>query len=62
MLSKPMKRPAVLDMATGYVYEVDDNHIEFYEDKQVLLRVLLKDYPMAIVDLEDTSLKFDRSL
>lgn len=56
MLPEPMKRPAVLDMATGMVYEIDSDHITTYNGKQVLLRVLLRDYPMAIIDLDNTTL------
>lgn len=55
-LPKPMSRPAVLDMATGDICEIDSEHITEYEGDQVLLRVRMRDYPMAIIDLDDTTL------
>ena len=56
MLPEPMEHPAVLDLANGTIYAIDNDHITMHDGKQVLLRVMLRDYPLAIIDLDNTSL------
>ena len=56
MLPQPMKKPAILDMATGRFFRIPEEHIRTFDGKQTLLRVVLRDYPLAVIDLEDTTL------
>ncbi len=56
MLPQPMKKPAVLDLATGRFFRIPEAHIRSLDGKQVLLRVVLRDYPLAVIDLADTTL------
>ena len=56
MLPRPIKKPAILDMATGRFFRIPEEHIRTFDGKQTLLRVVLRDYPLAVIDLEDTTL------
>ena len=43
-------------MATGRFFRIPEEHIRTFDGKQTLLRVTLRDYPLAVIDLEDTTL------
>lgn len=55
-LPEKLQAPAILDLATGKLYEIPADHILHRDGKQYLLRVVLRDYPMAVIDLSSSTL------